>query len=134
MTEATNRPMRQTSPMNWLAGQDFDFAEFAAFLRRHDPEWLIQCATRSVHTPGTVDRDDSRSVDTSNESGSVTCDAKWESPTTKVEHEIAHDKNDMDSDAPNMPHAVRVLLTPSCQLSIDACVAGALDITIISTD
>lgn len=51
MTEATNRPMRQTSPMNWLAGQDFDFAEFAAFLRRHDPEWLIQCASRTAHTP-----------------------------------------------------------------------------------
>lgn len=42
--------------MNWLAGQDFDFAEFAAFLRRHGPELLIQCASRSAHTPGTVDR------------------------------------------------------------------------------
>ena len=70
MTEATNRPMRQTSPMNWLAGQDFDFAEFAAFLRRHDPEWLIQCASRSAHVPGTFDRDDCESGDTSNESSS----------------------------------------------------------------
>ena len=63
MTEATNRPMRQTSPMNWLAGRDFDFAEFAAFLRRHDPDWLIQCASRSAHTPGTVDRNDCESGD-----------------------------------------------------------------------
>jgi len=70
MTEATNRPMRQTSPMNWLAGQDFDFAEFAAFLRRHDPEWLIQCAPRSAHVPGTFDRDDCEFGDTSNESSS----------------------------------------------------------------
>lgn len=70
MTEATNRPMRKTSPTNWLAGRGFDFAEFAAFLHRQDPEWLIQCATRSAHIPGTVDRDDCESGDTSNEFGS----------------------------------------------------------------
>lgn len=80
MNDATDMPIRKTSPhechasggtTNWVAGQDFDFAEFAAFLRRHDPEWLIQCATRSVHTPGTVDRDDCESGDASTEPGSL---------------------------------------------------------------
>ena len=79
MTEATNRPMRQTSPRecqasggttNWLAGQDFDFAEFAAFLRRQDHEWLVECATRSAHTTRTVGRDARESGDTLDESGS----------------------------------------------------------------
>ena len=79
MTEATNRPMWQNSPRecqasgnttNWLAGQGFDFADFAAFLHRKDPEWLIECATRSAHTPRTVGRDACESGDTFDESGS----------------------------------------------------------------
>lgn len=79
MTEATDMPMRQTPPRgcqasggatNWLARQDFDFADFAAFLRRQDPSWLMECATRSSQSPGTVGRDACESGDTSNESGS----------------------------------------------------------------
>jgi hypothetical protein len=79
MTETTNRPMRQTSRRecqasggrtNWLAEQGFEFTEFAAFLHRQDPEWLIDCATRSAHTPHTVGRDARESGDTLDESGS----------------------------------------------------------------
>ena len=79
MTDATYMPKRQTptrecrasgGATNWLAGQDFDFADFAAFLRRQDPSWVMECARRSAQTPGTVDRDACESGDTSNESAS----------------------------------------------------------------
>ena len=78
MNEATNKPVRQTSLREcqasggalWLAKQGFDFADFAAFLRRQDARWLIECATRSAQTPGTFGRDACESGDKSNESGS----------------------------------------------------------------
>ena len=65
----------------------------------------------------------------------MTCDAKEESLTTKVEREAAaHDVNGLDSDARHLPHAARARLGPSCQHSIDAWVARSLDIAFVSTD
>ena len=65
----------------------------------------------------------------------MTCDAKEESLTTKVEREAAaHDVNGPDSDAWNLPHAARARLGQSCQHSIDAWVARSLDIAFVSTD
>lgn len=65
----------------------------------------------------------------------MTCDVKWKSLATKVEREVAvHDTNDLGSDARRMPHAAWVPLSPSGQHSIDARVARALDIAIVSTD
>ena len=65
----------------------------------------------------------------------MTCDAKWKSLTTKVEREVAaHDTNDLGSDERRMPHAAWVPLSPPSQNSIDACVARALDVAIVSTD
>lgn len=38
----------------------------------------------------------------------MTCDAKWELLTTKVEREVAHDTNDLDSDTRHMLHGARL--------------------------
>lgn len=79
MAKATDVPMKQTPQRDCqasggatlrLAKQGFDFADFAAFLRRQDARWLIECATRSAQTPGTFGRDACESGDASNESES----------------------------------------------------------------